>query len=114
MFTTGNTILTDDLPNSITYGSATVTPSAGSPGRSSVPSGTDDLSCTAGGPVSIASGGSFTVAFSATPSAVGTYTNPRASGNCVVPQSGNTCSDTVVVGRRHHIPIVSPRLIPGG
>jgi hypothetical protein len=65
-----------------------------------------DLQCTSGGGVLIDPGGSFDVRFAATPSASGTFTNPRASGICRVDpdllvtegdETNNDCSDTVVV-----------------
>lgn len=107
-FTSGQTILTDNLPNGINYGSASVAnqvnivanPSA----ISCVISGGNDLNCTALNNVTINSGGSFDVSFTATPTAPGTYANP-SGGTCMVDpdndvtaeadENNNTCADTV-------------------
>src|SRR5262249_31838113 len=67
-----------------------------------------DLTCTAsGGTVIIgATTGSFQAQFSATPSATGSFANPRAAGTCAVDpnnnvtetnEGNNACSDTVTV-----------------
>ena len=111
-FSSGNTILTDNLPNSnITYGTATATPVSGITGTGTIScsiDGSDDLSCTAsGGTVIITTNGSFAVSFTATPSATGTFGNPRGGGSCQVdpnavvsePNENNpNCTDTVIVG----------------
>lgn len=107
-FSNGQTILTDNLPNSaVSYGTVTVTNGTGVTGTivCSV-NVTDDLSCTANGSVEIDSGASFTASFVATPTAVATYANPRSGGACAidpnnnVPETNdanNSCSDSVVV-----------------
>jgi hypothetical protein len=107
-FTNGATIVTDNLPNAnISFGSVVVTPVAGITGTISCAiNGSDDLSCTANGPVQIASGGSFTTGFSATPTAAAVYNNPRGGGACaidpggVMPESNeanNACANSVTV-----------------
>jgi hypothetical protein len=111
-FADGKTILTDDLPSStISYGTATVSGATGVTGGANVScsiSGGDTLTCVAsGGPVTLASGtGAFDVSVTATPSAIGTFANPRSGGSCatdpgnVVAESNeanNSCSDTVIV-----------------
>jgi hypothetical protein len=114
-FTNGQTILTDNLPNNnISYGAVTVTPNTGVSGTiTCTVNGTDDLACTASGAVQIngsdnTPAGSFTASFSATPSAIATYSNPRSgTGNeCKVDpnnnvsesnESNNTCSNSVNV-----------------
>jgi hypothetical protein len=111
-FTAGQAILTDNLPNAnISYGSATVVSPTGISGTGTINcaiNGTQDLTCTAtGGTVIIAAGtGSFGVQFTATPSAIGTFGNPRALGSCAVDPGGaiaesnegnNGCSNSVTV-----------------
>ena len=60
----------------------------------------------ASGAVSIAAGGSFDITFTATPTAIGTFANPRAGGTAKVDpdndviegnENNNTATDTVVV-----------------
>jgi trimeric autotransporter adhesin len=107
-FSSGQTILSDNLPNSgVSYGTVTTTPVSGISGTISCSiNGSDDLTCTASGAVQLAAGSSFTVSFAATPSAVTTFANPRVSGSCGVDPDGkvsesneanNSCSDSVVV-----------------
>lgn len=64
------------------------------------------LTCSAPEPVTLPAGGSFTVSFTATPSAVGSFDNPRAGSACLadavgadleLDETNNTCSDTVTV-----------------
>ncbi|MDD5543529.1 MAG: hypothetical protein PHX83_10190 [Acidobacteriia bacterium] len=110
-FLNGQTIVTDDLDNSgnLSYG----TPSAGNGTNitnianisCSVTSNT--LTCSATGTVVVGTSGSFDVTFTSTPSAIGTFTNPRSGGGCavdpsnVVPETNeanNNCnSDSVTV-----------------
>jgi len=107
-FTSGQRLLVDDLPNSgASYGAVIVTPSAGVTGAVACSIASSTLTCTAsGGSVVIPAGASLSVAFSVTPSARGTFANPRASGKCEIDpdnvvsesnEANNTCSDTVVV-----------------
>ncbi len=107
-YANGQTIVTDNLPNSnITYGTVTENNVSGVTGTISCSINvTDDLTCTASGAVQIDSSGSFTVRFSATPAAVGTYANPRTSATCAidpnnnVPETSdanNACSNSVAV-----------------
>jgi CSLREA domain-containing protein len=83
-FNSGATILTDNLPNTnITYGAVTVSNQTNitNPGNISCSITSNDLTCTAnGGSVTMNGPGSFQVSFTATPLAVGTFTNPRAGG----------------------------------
>ena len=68
---------------------------------------TFDLTCVANGAVTLGGGGgSFTVQTTATPSAAGTFDNPRAGGACSVDpdnhvteddEGNNSCTDSVVV-----------------
>ena len=105
-FAASQTILTDNLPNSnIAYGAVTVN-TIGVTGTIACSMAGSDLSCVANNAVSIAAGGSFTASFSATPTAVGTFANPRAGGQCAIDPSGvvtesseanNSCSNTVSV-----------------
>lgn len=108
-FSTGQTILHDDLPAGPVYGTATVSGASGITGTGtlscSIASGV--LACTpSGGTVTLAALSSFNVSFTATSSAGGTFANPTAGGTCTVDPSGlivesneanNTCSDTVTV-----------------
>jgi hypothetical protein len=106
-FTSGKTILSDNLPNSnINYGSALVSNSVSVTGTISCSiTASFDLICTASGDVTIGPGGSFDISLSATPTTSGTYVNPRTGGSCLVDpdnvvsesnDSNNTCGDTVV------------------
>ena len=106
-------ILTDNLPNSnITYGGTPGTlqnvSDVTNPGNISCSiDGSQNLTCTAIGPVTIgATTGKFDVVFTATASATGTFANPRGGGMCRVDpgnfvtesnETNNDCSDTVSV-----------------
>ncbi|HEY1522550.1 MAG TPA: hypothetical protein VGF70_06015, partial [Solirubrobacteraceae bacterium] len=79
----------------------------------------NDLTCTAsGGPVTIGqSTGAFDVSFTATPSAVGSFVNPRSGGTCAVdpggliteaPGASTSCSDTVVVPDNPSVQLTTP------
>ena len=111
-FTDGQNILTDDLPNStISYGipsvaNATDVANWGDIGCQIV---AQTLTCSVSGDdVTIgAATGSFDVQFSADPSAIGIFDNPRAGGRCQVDPDGhiiegnednNTAADSVAVG----------------
>ncbi len=91
IFTDGQTILTDNLPNTnMSYGAPSVTnvnDVTGSANISCVISGSPpNLTCSAsGGDVTIATAsGRFDVQFTATPSVAGTFDNPRSGGSCKV------------------------------
>jgi hypothetical protein len=108
-FSAAQNILTDNLPNnSITYPQGSV-PVSSSPGIAN-PSAIhctitgSDLSCDAFDFVTINPGDSFDVSFTATPTAAGTYANPRASGVCLVKPSNNTCADTVIANAPNPTP----------
>jgi len=102
------TILTDNLPNSnISYSSVSVTNPVNITNSAAINCTISgfDLSCSANDTVTIGPGGSFDVSFTATPSASGSFANPRAAGTCSVDpsnvvaensDSNNTCADTVV------------------
>jgi uncharacterized repeat protein (TIGR01451 family) len=106
-FANGNTIVSDNLPNAnITYGAVSVANKIGTAGTITCAIVTSDLTCTASGVVTISTGGSFDIQFVATPSAIGTFANPRSGGNATVdpsnaiPESNegnNTAADTVSV-----------------
>ncbi len=107
-FANGNTILSDNLPNSgLTNGAVAVSAGTGLTGTVNCAiNGTQDLLCTASGAVSLAGGGSFDVTFTATPTQPGLFTNPRGGGSCQVDsgsavtetnEANNTCSNNVAV-----------------
>ncbi len=101
-FTAGQTILTDNLPAGPAYGAVTVTPGAVAPtgtGTILCSIASNTLTCTAsGGTVVLPQAGSFVAAFSVTPAAVGSLTNPPAGvGNIcrvdpllAIPESDDT------------------------
>ena len=113
-FASGATILTDNLPGSnINYGSVGVSnqTAISGPGTISCQISSNDLNCTAsGGSVTIgAATGAFDVSFTATPTAAGSFVNPRSGGTCAVDpanvvvesdETNNSCADTVTVGAR--------------
>ena len=110
-FAMGQTILTDNLPNAnVTYGAATATNFTNITGSANIACTilANDLTCTAAlGAVTIgAATGSFDVQFTATPTAPGTFANPRTAGVCTVDpnnniseliENNNACSDSVAV-----------------
>ena len=105
-FASGQTILSDNLPNiNINYGAVSVSTS-GATGTITCNIDTNDLNCVASGAVSINPGGSVDIQFQANPSAVAVFGNPRSGGICSVDPGGiisesdetnNTCSDSVTV-----------------
>jgi uncharacterized repeat protein (TIGR01451 family) len=111
-FTNGQTILTDDLPSStINYGTPSVTDATDVTnwGNINCQIVAQTLTCSASGAnVTIgATPGSFDVQFSATPSAIGIFDNPRAGGHCQVDPDGhiiesnednNAATNAVAVG----------------
>jgi hypothetical protein len=120
-FPSGQTILSDNLPNStITYGMPSVSNAVSVTNSSSINCSItgSDLTCTASGAtVMIGSGGSFDISFSANATATGSYANPRVGGGCsvdpgnVVPESNegnNACADTVVSGTPTPAPTPTP------
>jgi len=85
-------IVLDDLPNTgLAYGSPTLgnfTNVSGSANvTASITGNTLEVETT--GPVTIGAGGSFTVSFTVTPTAGGTYVNPRSGGTAAVDPDGN-------------------------
>lgn len=107
VFSSGQTIFTDNLPNgaNITYGTPTTAANA-----TCTINGTKDLSCTANaGGVTIAPVGSITVTVTGTGTAPATQANPRGGGNVTVDsgasivesnEGNNTAaSNTVTVGK---------------
>lgn len=107
-FTNGSTILLDNLPNtSVGYGAPSVANASGITG-SLVPGvdGSANLTVAASGTVTLNPGASFDAQLTATPSAMGTYANPRSGGICsvdpnnAVPEANegnNSAADSVVV-----------------
>ncbi len=87
-FTSGQTILSDSLPNAnITYGSPLVSNQSGvttiSASINCAIDGSFNLTCSVSGTqVVIGSAGSFDVSFTATPTAAGGFANPRPAGAC--------------------------------
>ncbi|HJT65247.1 MAG TPA: Ig-like domain-containing protein [Pyrinomonadaceae bacterium] len=116
-FTTGQVILSDDLPNSnLNYGTPTVQNVSNVTGSANISCSiaSNTLTCTAnGGSVTFASNigaSNFDVVFSATPQAAGSYQNPRTGGgvakidpNLLIVESNennNTpTNNTVTVGK---------------
>src|SRR4029077_1415153 len=105
-FTTGQTVLTDNLPSSnIGYGSASMSNASGITGTINCAIASNILTCSAGNSVSIAAAGSFDGSFVATPTGTGSFVNPTGGvcaadpGNVIVEASeaNNSCSDTVTV-----------------
>lgn len=109
-FTDTQAILSDSLPDSnISYGTVSVTNVISVTNSANVTcaiDGSANLGCTASGAtVTIGAGGSFDVQFSATPSAIGTFINPRTAGICQVDpnsmvtesnEDNNTCHNRVL------------------
>lgn len=113
-FASGETIFTDNLPDTnISYSAVTVD-TVGStdmtnPGNVSCSiDASFDLICTANGAIVGFAGttGSISLSFTATPTVEATYDNPRSGGACSIDPSGNvaeddtsnnTCSDSVIV-----------------
>ena len=106
-FANGQTIFSDNLPTNASYAhvstSMSTVPGNAFPIRTLIGS---DLTVTADGAFVLPPGKFVTVTYQVTPSAPGTYANPRAGGSCtadsgnVVSEStegNNTCSDTVTV-----------------
>ena len=116
-FTAGQTIISDNLPNSnITYGTPTVQNVSNITGSANISCSivSNDLTCVAnGGSVTFASdigASNFDVVFSATAQAVGTYQNPRTGGgiaqidpNSLIAESNESnnspAANTVTVGK---------------
>ncbi len=116
-FTAGQTIISDDLPNSnISYGTPVVQNATNLTGSANISCSivSNNLTCTAsGGSVTFDSNlgaSSFEVVFTATPQATGTYQNPRTGGgiakidpNNVVAESNESnnspTANTVTVGK---------------
>ncbi len=108
-FTSGQTILTDTLPDTnITYNLTTTSISLSAPNSGTVDCSisSNDLTCTANGVVTLGIGGAFNVQLLATPSTISTFANPRGGGACQVDpndnlhesnEGNNTCSDSVNV-----------------
>lgn len=121
-FTSGQTILSDNLPNAnVTYGPVQVsTLSSGTiSGTINCTIAANDLTCTMSqfGFLTINPGGSFDVSFTVTPTAAGTFANPRGGGSCSVDpnnvvteasENNNTCSDTVATNSNSPTPTPTP------
>jgi hypothetical protein len=116
-FTAGQTIISDNLPNSnINYGTPTVQNASNITGSANISCSivSNDLTCVAsGGSVTFASNigaSSFEVVFSATAQAIGTFQNPRTGGGIaqidpsnLIAESNETnnspTTNTVTVGK---------------
>ena len=111
-FSNTQEILKDERPSTgvTSYGSPSTVAGGGATGTvSCAQSGSPisrDLTCTANGTVTVPVGGYFDIFYAATPSSVGTLTNPRSSANCSTDRNGvitesnegnNACSDSVSV-----------------
>ena len=126
-FTAGQTIISDNLPNSnITYGTPTVQNVSNITGSANISCAivSNDLTCTAsGGSVTFASNvgaSNFDVVFSATAQAAGSYQNPRTGGgiaqidpNNVIAESNETnnspANNTVTVGKANTTTTITRR-----
>jgi hypothetical protein len=124
-FTTGQTILSDDLPNSnLNYGTPTVQNVSNITGSANIlcSISSNTLTCVAnGGSVTFASNigaSNFDVVFSATPQAAGSYQNPRTGGgiakidpNLLIAESNennNTpTNNTVTVGKANTTTVIN-------
>lgn len=105
VFTNGQTILTDNLPNSgITYSTPAVVTGGGTTGTINCSIASANLTCTASGSVSLPAGGTITVSIPAAATAEAVHANPRSGGVCAVDpgsviteaqESNNGCSDSV-------------------
>jgi len=114
-FTAGQTILSDNLPNiDVIYGAPSVQNVSNIIGGANINCVivSSDLTCTASGSVTFDTSGGpshFDVLFTATPQAVGAYTNPRSGGSAEIDpanvviesnESNNALAgDTVTVGQ---------------
>ena len=109
-FASGQTILTDSLPNNgVTYGSALASGFAGvtNPGAIICNIIANNLNCVAnGGTVTLATTSSFHVSFLVTPAVIAQFGNPRTGGSCAVDpgnvvlesnENNNDCADVVMV-----------------
>lgn len=108
-FADGQTILSDQLPSDgLTYGTVTTGTASGVTGSMACAVSGADLTCTANGAVSIAQAGHFTVSIPVTPTAAGSYFNPRSAEGCRVDPSdhvvelseaNNDCADIITVNQ---------------
>ncbi len=117
-FTSGQTILRDDLPGGATYGAPTVQNPVNVSGSIGCTIASNVLTCTtSGGSVTLgATTGAFDVAFSVTPTVTGALTNPASGGVCRADplsalaesnESNNACADTVTVNPyRVYLPLI--------
>jgi hypothetical protein len=126
-FTTGQTILTDNLPSSnATYGTVATSTADGTTGKVSCSITSNNLSCTAsGGSLVIPTNGTVTVTVPVTAGgSTGTLTNPRsgAGNKCAVDPNGvitedsesnNSCSDSVSVAARPDLSVVKTNNLGG-
>jgi len=95
-FAGASTVVLDNLPNSgLNYGTPAVANLSGISGGTLVPAidGSQNLTVTASGAVTLSPGASFDVQFTATPAQVGAFTNPRSNGVCLV-DPYNTISES--------------------
>jgi hypothetical protein len=120
-FTNGNAILLDNLPSTnISYGAPSIANASGITG-SLIPGldGSGNLTVAASGTVTLNPGASFDARLTATPSAGGTFGNPRNGGVCAVDpnnnvlesnKGNNSAADSVVVA----CPVITGTVGGGG
>lgn len=109
-FTSGQTILTDNLPNAgLTYGTVSISGVTGITNSSAINCSISgaNLNCTANGAtVTLSTTASFDVTFQVTPIVAGVFANPRTGGICMVDPldvilesnpNNNSCADSVTV-----------------
>ncbi len=113
IFASGDTIVSDPLPSTATYGSTTVTPVANVGGTGTIACSilSNTLTCTAsGGPVTLGTNlaaGSFTVAFSATPNTMAALSNTATVNPDNMSQEINTANNTST----NNLTVTAPDLI---
>ncbi|MGE3467402.1 MAG: FG-GAP-like repeat-containing protein [Pyrinomonadaceae bacterium] len=126
-FTGGQTIALDDLPDSgLTYGTPMTGNFSGITGSANILASItgNTLTVTATDAVNISAGGNFTVSFMVTPTADGSYFNPRTDGTAMADpnnliaesnETNNTFANSVTVtGCPAPTPSPTPTPTPGG
>ncbi len=123
-FSTGQTLVLDELPNSgLNYGIATTSNLFGDSGFANVSASitANTLTVTATGPVVIPPGGGFIVSFHATPAGAAVYSNPRIGGSAQVDpnnvvlesiEANNAITDSVTVASGCVAPTPTPTATP--
>jgi uncharacterized repeat protein (TIGR01451 family) len=124
-FSNGDTILSDQLPTTnVSYGDVTVDNETGIGGTIGCSiSGGGLLTCTANGAVTIdVSPGTFRARFTATPTAVGAFTNPTGGSCSVDPNDGvsessetnNDCNSDAVTVNAPDLTVTKSKTSPAG